>query len=257
MLIHSDVWGLVPNATIHEYSYFVLFFDGCTRMSWVYFLKRKSEVFNHFVKFYKMIQTQFNKQTHILRSDNKREYMKLDMKEFITSNGLIHQTSCSGTPQQNGVVERKNRTLLEMARALMFESHVPASFWSEAIATSNYLMIRLPTKKLDFKTPLETLKSFTTIPPSHNLPPRLFGCVVYVHLKKGDRNKSQPRVVKSVFVGYGVHQKGYRCFDLVYDKMYTTMDCDFFEDSFYYTLLTSQGESTCGDLSCLTYSEMT
>ena len=65
MLIHSDVWGLVPNATIHEYSYFVLFIDY-TRMSWVYFLKRKTDVFNVFLRLYKMIQTQLNKQIHIL-----------------------------------------------------------------------------------------------------------------------------------------------------------------------------------------------
>ena len=69
----------------------------------------------------------------------------------------------------------------------MFESHVPAYFWPEAIATSNYLTNRLLTKKLDFKTPLKTLNSFTAIPPSHNLPPWVFGCVVDVHLKKGDR----------------------------------------------------------------------
>ena len=67
---------------------------------------------------------------------------------------------------------------------------------------------------------------------SHNLPPQVFSCVVYVHLKKWDRNKLQPRAVKCVFVGYGVHKKGYRCFDPVHDKMYTTMDCDFLKIPF-------------------------
>ena len=136
----------------------MLFIYNCTRKSWVYFLKRKSEVLNIFVKFYKVIQTQFNKQIHILRSDNGEEHMKLDMKEFITSDGLIQQTSCSSTPQQNGIAERKNHTLLEMARSLMFESHVPAYFWPEVVATSNYLTNHtLPTKWLHFKTPLEAL----------------------------------------------------------------------------------------------------
>ena len=72
-------------------------------------------------------------------------------------------------------------------------------------------------------------------------------------LRKEIEKKLQPRAVKCVFVGYGVHQKGYRCFDPVHDKMYTATDCDFFEDSFYYTQLTSQGEITCGDLNWLTY----
>ena len=121
-------------------------------MSWIYFLKRKSEVFNVFVSFYKMVQNQFNTTIKILRSDNGGEYINLDMNHFITKNGLIHQTTCPDTPQQNGVAERKNRTLLEMARAMMIESHVPKSFWPEAVATANYLSNRLPTQKLNHQT---------------------------------------------------------------------------------------------------------
>uniref|UniRef100_A0A803LEC6 Integrase catalytic domain-containing protein n=1 Tax=Chenopodium quinoa TaxID=63459 RepID=A0A803LEC6_CHEQI len=97
-LIHSDVWGPAPEFSFHDYSYFVLFVDDFTRMSWVYFLKQKSEVFDVFVKFYHMICTQLSAQPKILRSDNGGEYITLDMEQFILDHGLIDQTTCPNTP---------------------------------------------------------------------------------------------------------------------------------------------------------------
>ena len=144
----------VLDSNSHGYSYFVVFLDDRTRMSWIYFLKHKSEVFDVFVNFYNMIPTQFHTSLKILRSDNGGEYVSHKMKDFILEHGMLHQTTCPDTPQQNGVAERKNRTLLEIARALMFESHVPVSYWPEAISTANYLTNRLPTKSLHFQTPL-------------------------------------------------------------------------------------------------------
>ena len=81
----------------------------------------------------------------------------------------------------------------------MFAAHVPIHFWPEVVATATYLTNRLPTKALHFKTPLETLQTHTSIPSSHALPLRVFGCVVYVHLPKQARNKLEPRAVKCVF----------------------------------------------------------
>ena len=107
-LDHSDVWGPAPDINSHRYSYFVLFVDDCTRMSWIYFHKHKSEVFNVFVKFYNMILTQFHTRLKILRSDNGGEYVSHKIKHFFLEHGMLHQTTCLDTPQQNGVAERKN-----------------------------------------------------------------------------------------------------------------------------------------------------
>ncbi|CAO2841169.1 unnamed protein product [Amaranthus hypochondriacus] len=250
MIVHSDVWGPSPDEGASQFSYFVLFIDDCTRMSWVYFLKHKSEVFDVFVKFHTMIRTQFQKQIRILRSDNGKEYVNHKMDKFMSHHGLIHQTTCPNTPQQNGIAERKNRTLLNIARAIMIESSVPTSFWPEAIATANYVTNRLPTKSLSHKTPLETLTLYTDSLSLHNLPPKIFGCVVYVHLPKQSRTKLEPRAVKCVFVGYGTNQKGYRCFDPLTRHMYVTLDCDFNEETYYYHLR-CQGEKVSDDLSWL------
>ena len=153
-----------PHIDSHGFSYFVVFIDDYSRMCWVYFLKHKSEVFDVFVKFYNMILTQFHAKPKILRSDNGGEYISVAMKQFFLEHGLIHQTSCPDTPQQNGVAERKNRTLLEIARALIIDTHVPVHFLPEAIATTTYLTNRLPTKILQFQTPLATLNTFTPVP---------------------------------------------------------------------------------------------
>ena len=99
------------------------------------------------------------------------------MHKFFASKGIIHQTSCPDTPQQNGVAERKNRTLLEITRAIMLESHVPTTHWPDAISTATYLTNRLPTKALNYKTPLETLQKYLPIPSSHSLPPESLGAL--------------------------------------------------------------------------------
>ena len=174
-LVHSDVWGPAPHmgSSMNNsgFQYFILFIDDCSRLTWVYFLKHKSEVFSKFVEFYNMILTQFQSWIQILRSDNGGEYVNNSMKKFCSENGVIHQTSCSYTPQQNGVAERKNRIILEMARALMLESKVPTFFWPEAVATAIYLLNRLPTKILHKQTPLQELAKHVQIPSTLVLQP--------------------------------------------------------------------------------------
>ena len=164
---------------------------------------------------------------------------------------MLQQTSYPDTPQQKGIAKRKNRTLLEITHALLIESHALTSFWPEASATATYLTNYLPSKPLKYKTPFETLGSFVSLPSSHSLPPRIFGCVVYVHLSKQNRTKLEPRVIKCVSLGYEVNQKGYRCFDPLQNQMYTTMNCDFFEQSYYYTQAGPQGDTVSDDLSWL------
>ena len=89
-IVHSDMWGPAPNSDNHKFQYFLLFIDDFSRMTWVYFLKHKSEVPEKFFAFYEMIRTQFNKKIQILRSDNGGEFKNQTMETFFTKNGLIH-----------------------------------------------------------------------------------------------------------------------------------------------------------------------
>ena len=120
-------------------------------------MKNKSEVFSHFQNFTNLVETQYNKKIKILRTDNGTEFINQNFENFTNSKGIIHQTSYVYTPQQNGVSERKNRHLLEMTRILLFQNHVPKIFWSDTVLTSTYLINRLPSSVLNFKSPFEII----------------------------------------------------------------------------------------------------
>lgn len=135
--------------------YFVLFIDDCTRMCWVYFMKNKSDVFHIFKKFKALVEGQSGCKIQMLRSDNGKEYTSKMFDQFCEENGVHHQFSVPYTPQQNGVAERKNIAVMEMARSMMAEKDLPKKFWAEVVYTSVYLKNRLATKAVKGKTPIE------------------------------------------------------------------------------------------------------
>ena len=117
MVIHSDVWGPSKVPTLSGSRWFVTFIDDCTRMTWLCLMKTKDEVNLLFQNFHKMIETQYNAKVRVLRSDNGGEYQSSDLQKYLEEHGIIYQTTCSNTPQQNGVAEWKNRHLLEVVHA--------------------------------------------------------------------------------------------------------------------------------------------
>lgn len=245
-LVHSDVWGPAPLSTHNEMKWFITFIDDCTRMTWIYLMRKKSDVFAVFCAFHKMVLTQFGISIKVLRSDNGGEYVKRELTEFMTSVGTLHQTSCTNTPQQNGIAERKNRHLLEVTRSLLLGGHVPSHLWGEALSSAVYLINRTPSSVVHFRRPLDVLSDQCTLFSVVQLIPRIFGCVVYVHLHTHQRTKLDPRALKCVFVGYGSSQKGYKCYHPPTHKFYITMDVTFHEHTLYYSVTDSllQRETT-------------
>ncbi|KAK2970814.1 hypothetical protein RJ640_010086 [Escallonia rubra] len=171
-LVHSDVWGPCPVLSKSGFRYFVTFVDDFSRMTWIYFMKNHSEVFAHFSAFCAEIKTQFNVHVHILRSDNAKEYMSGSFQNYMNQHGILHQSSCTDTPAQNGVAERKNRHLLETARALLFQMKVPKPFWADAISTACFLINRMPSTVLNGDVPYSIL---FPIKPLFPVEPRIFG----------------------------------------------------------------------------------
>ena len=110
------------------FRYFVTFVDDYSRTTWLYLMKNRSELFSHFRTFCAKIHTWFYVSVQNLRNDNAKKCMSEQFQSFILQNGILHQTSCVDTPSQNGVDERKNRHLLEAARVLLFQMHVPKHF---------------------------------------------------------------------------------------------------------------------------------
>jgi IS30 family transposase len=171
----------------------VTFIDDHTRLSWVYLIKEKSKVEIIFKNFYTMVQTQFQKNIQILQSDNGREYFKNMLSQFFLEKGIVHQSSCVDIPQQNGLAERKNKHLLEVARALLFTNQVPKYLWGEAVLTATYLINRMPNKVLSFETPFDVFhKFYPTNRLSSSLPLKIFGCTTFVHIHSHNRGKLEP-----------------------------------------------------------------
>jgi len=125
-LIHSDIWGPSKHPNISDSRWFITFIDDHTRACWIYLMqKKKSEASFIFKKFHKLILNMFQTSIHILRTKNGQEYFSHDLTNYLSEHGIYHQSSCPYTPQQNGIAERKNRHILEVARAMMFTTNVP------------------------------------------------------------------------------------------------------------------------------------
>jgi hypothetical protein len=195
-----------------------------------------------------MVRTQFFAKIQILRSDNGGEYVNHQFRAYFQSQGLIHETSCPQTPQQNGVAERKNRYILETARALLLGAHMPSRYWADAVSTAVHLLNRMPSKVLNFKTPLHTLSTYVPFPTMLMIAPWVFGCVAFVHLQKNQWTKLDPCVIRCLFLGYTLHPKGYRYYDPTHNRTYVTMDVTFLETKPFFpspeSNSTRQGEIT-------------
>jgi hypothetical protein len=117
---------------------------------------------------------------------------------YILDQVVIHKTTCPGTPPQNGEAERKNRHLLEVETSLMFQMNVPKYLWGEVVMISVYLINRSPSRVLGMRSPAELLLGQREF----KIPPRVFGCVCFVHDHRPLVGKLDPHTIKCVFVGY-------------------------------------------------------
>ncbi|KAL0340718.1 UNVERIFIED_CONTAM: Retrovirus-related Pol polyprotein from transposon TNT 1-94 [Sesamum radiatum] len=184
-LIHTDVCGPMRTPSHEQNRYFILFIDDYSRMTWVYFMREKSEVFKVFKKFKNLVEKQSGRSIKVLRSDRGKEYNNSEFDKFCEEEGIEHQTTVSYNPQQNGVSERKNRTVMEMARSMLQEKHLPKAFWAEAVYTAVYLLNRCPTKAVQNMTPIEAWSGKK--PSAKHL--RVFGSICYVHIPTEKRHK--------------------------------------------------------------------
>ncbi|RVW72367.1 Retrovirus-related Pol polyprotein from transposon RE2 [Vitis vinifera] len=231
-LVHTDVWGPCRTASTLGFQYFVTFIDDYSRCTWLFLMKNRAELFSIFQKFYTEIQTQFNISIRVLRSDNAREYFSAQFTSFMSHHGILHQSSCAHTPQQNGVAERKNRHLVETARTLLLHSHVPFRFWGDAVLTACYLINRMPSSVLHDQIPHSLLFPDQ---PLYFLPPRVFGCTCFVHILTPGQDKLSAKAMKCLFLGYSRLQKGYRCYSLETHRYFISADVTFFEDSPFFS----------------------
>ena len=231
-LVHCDVWGPAPHTSPTGGKYYMVFVDDYTRASWTYILKSRKEVLSRVQHFLLEIITQYETMVKILCTDNALEFTQKAIEELCLAHGIVHQTPCPYTSQQNGVAERKHRHLLDMVRTLLLAMRVPQYLWCEAVLTATYLVNRLPFAALGGGIPLQRLTPAADL---FSLPPRVFGCTAFVQDHTPGLSKLAPRAQKGVFVSYSRTQKGYRVYFLDRRQYVTSADVTFHEDVPYFT----------------------
>ncbi|KAL0348559.1 UNVERIFIED_CONTAM: Retrovirus-related Pol polyprotein from transposon TNT 1-94 [Sesamum angustifolium] len=204
--------------------YYISFVDDYSRYTKIYLLRSKDEASEMFLKYKAEVENQLDKKIKRLRSDRGGEYGTNFLKEFCENNGIIHETSAPYTPQQNGVAERKNRTLKEMMNAMLLSSGMPENMWGEAVLSACYILNRVPHKKLD-KTPYELWKGYT---PNLNFL-KVWGCLAKVAYPEHRKTNIGTKTFDCAFIGYAQNSAAYRFMSLHDNSICESRDAEFFE----------------------------
>ena len=200
-LVHTDVCGPINVQARGGYEYFVTFTDDYSKYGYIYLMRQKSETFTKFREYKAEAKKQLGLHIKELRSDRGGEYLSGEFKSYLTQEGIVSQLSAPGTPQQNGVAERRNRTLQDMVRSMLSYSSLPISFWGYAIETAMYLLNLVPSKTIP-KTPTELWKGHK--PSLSHI--RIWGAPA--HVLRKDPNKLESRTEVCMFVGYPKGTRG-------------------------------------------------
>jgi hypothetical protein len=207
--VHSDLWGPSHKPSLGGTHYMLTIIDDYSRKVWPYFLKDKSEACSAFKEWKTMVENQNEKKVKKLRTDNGMQFCSHEFKSFCNSEGIVRHYTVPYTPQQNGVAEHMNRTIISKARCMLSNSGLNRRFWAEAASTACYLINRSPSIAIDKKTPIEVWSGS----PADYSQLRVFGCTAYAHV---DNGKLEPRAIKCIFLGY---QSGVKCYKFGIHKL--------------------------------------
>jgi transposase InsO family protein len=224
-LIHIDVCGPLTHMARGGFFYFITFIDDHSRYGYLYLMKHKFESFEKFKEFRNEVEKQTGKCIKILCSDRGGEYFLDQFKDHLKDNGIISQLTPPGTPQHNGVAERRNRTLLDMVHSMMSMSELPVSFWGYALETAIYLLNRVPTKSVP-NTPYEL---WTGKKPSLNHI-KIWGCPS--HVRKSNMDKLGPRSDRCLYIGYPKMSTGFYFYNPSEQKVFVSRNAIFLEEDY-------------------------
>jgi hypothetical protein len=223
-LLHIDLCGQIRPSTPGGKNYFLLVVDDFSQYMWLELLVTKAEAFECFKRLKKLAKVESGCRLRAFRSDRGGEFNSIQFTELCNEIGLKHFTTAPYSPQQNGVVERRNQTIVEMARCMLKSKKMLSEFWGE-VHTAVYILNRDPTRSLEGMTPYEAW---------HKKKPRVghlrtFGCMAHVKKTGPGVTKLSNRFTKMVFVGYEAGTKGYRVYDTVTKKLQVSRDVVFEE----------------------------
>ncbi|GJT00224.1 putative ribonuclease H-like domain-containing protein [Tanacetum coccineum] len=246
-MLHMDLFGPTSVRSINHKTYCLVVTDDFSRFSWVFFLATKSETSGILKKFITEVENQLNHKVKVIRSDNGTEFKNREMDEFCGQKGIKREYSVARTPQQNGVAERKNRTLIEAARTMLADSLLPTVFWAEAVNTACYVLNRVLVTKPHNKTPYELIIGRA---PSISFM-RPFGCPVTILNTLDPLGKFDGKAEEGFLVGYSVNSKAFRVFNTETRKVEENLHVNFLENK---PNVAGQGPNWLFDIDSLTNS---
>jgi len=171
------------------------------------------------------VENRTGQKVMVFRTDNGGEYTSSEFKAYLAKEGIRHELTVPKTPEQNGVSEKMNKTLVESVRSMLSDSRLPHRFWAEALSTAVFLRSRTPTKSLHEITPFE---AWTGEKPNVSLP-QIFGCIAFAHVPKDERQKLNSKSRKCLFLGYDSEMKGYWLYDSSRARVFHNRDVVFNE----------------------------
>jgi hypothetical protein len=207
-LLHMDLFGSIAYISIGGSKYCLIIVDDYSRFTWVFFLREKPQTQETLKKFLRQAQNEFGLKIKKIRSDNGTEFKNSQIEGFLEEEGIKHEFSSPYTPQQNSVVERKNRTLLDMARTMLEEYKTLDRFWVEAINTacySNRLYLHRILKKTSYELLIGKKPNVSYF--------RVFGSKCFILVKRGRNSKFSPKAVEGFLLGYDSNTRAYRVFN--------------------------------------------
>jgi transposase InsO family protein len=224
-MLHMDLFGPVAYISIGSNKYDLIIVDDYYRFTWVFFLQDKSETQEVLKRFLRRAQNEFDAKVKKIRSDNGTEFKNNQIEDFLNEEDIKHEFSAPYTSQQNEVAERKNRTLIEMARTMVDEYKTSDWFWTEAINMACHATNRLYLQKLLKKTSYELL----TGNKSNVSYFRVFGSKCYILQKRSKSSKFAPKTYEGVLLGYDSNSRAYCIFNVTTGCVEITCDAVFDE----------------------------
>ncbi|KAJ9542546.1 hypothetical protein OSB04_029052 [Centaurea solstitialis] len=208
-LLHMDLFGPVNVQSIAGKKYTLVIVDEYSRYTWVFFLRAKSDAPEEIILFVRKMERLNNLTVRSIRSDHGTEFKNSTLETFFEQKGITQNFSSVRTPQQNGVAERRNRTLIEAARSMLSEANLATQFWAEAVNTACYTQNRSLIVKRFRRTPYELFRNRK--PSIEHL--HIFGCVCYILNNKDNLGKFDSKSDDGIFLGYSSISKTYRVFN--------------------------------------------
>ncbi|KAJ9544346.1 hypothetical protein OSB04_024053 [Centaurea solstitialis] len=223
-MLHMDLCGPMRIQSISGKKYILVMVDEYSRYTWLEFLRMKSEAPELIIKFIRRIQVLLQLPVRKIRSDNGTEFKNATLDAYLTSVGISHNFSGAYTPQQNGVVERRNRTLVEAARTMLAYSGLPLTFWAEAVSTACFTQNRTIITKRFKKTPYHIINQ--RVPNVKFF--HVFGCRCYILNNRDNLGKFDKKADEGYFLGYSLTSKTFRVYNkrtkMVMETVYVTFD---------------------------------